>query len=213
VARVSRRAPPRIPPRGLTSADLRPGGAFRLEGTTVVPIGGARAQANGQGAELLVEANHQLCLERKVARIRKLPTPFKMLGQLTEGDVGVSPRRRELAGKHFGFPETEAGADYFGHTWTELGTQAQPIVAECKSTEDGYVHLARVAPLQREDLDGVLGRGIAALLVVHEGALYAVPWGAVRARAAVHARDLARCRVAPDECWPARWLGPGGAPR
>jgi penicillin-binding protein-related factor A (putative recombinase) len=125
---------------------------------------------SGDETEEFVETLHQECLDRGIAFVRKLPTPFRVVRSLGKG-------------KLLCVPEKKSGADYVGHM---LDGSGRGVFAEVKRCTDRSFPLSRIEEHQREELDRAHEAGVVALVVIVYGPtlaradLFPVPWNVVR---------------------------------
>jgi hypothetical protein len=150
----------------------------------------------GARTEEYVDNLHQACALAKVAWLVRVPTQFRVLGKLPNGEV----RGRFVR---------KASVDYVG--WM-LNDGARAVTVEVKHQEDGSFSLSRVEPQQRAALDACLAAGgVAVLLVVTPLRTYAVPWADARARTSMDAIALEPHRVqVHDVAYLARFAGKPG---
>lgn len=147
-------------------------------------------QASGEDAEDLVARLHEVCAVHGVARVRKRPTPFRVLG--------AGPRKGTL----LVVPAEKAGVDYHGHL---RGGRA--VYIEAKRVEGERLPLARLEPNQVKELreataDGALG--VVLVLAGRAPKVCPVPWSAVAAHLASGAASLGPAELEPWRVDPAR---------
>jgi penicillin-binding protein-related factor A (putative recombinase) len=158
--------------------------------TRPLPAGSVRViqrarKANGDATEALIERMHSAMLSLGIARMRKIPTPMRIVG-------GKAPRFTAVFAK-------PSGVDFVGHTLT---SPSRPVYVEVKRVSAWRLPFSRIEPQQREELESVTrSNGIAIVLVVVDGRdVCAVPWHAIEAAEAdgmksLDERELWACRV------------------
>lgn len=117
-----------------------------------------RATKAGQGAEDLWSHCHNACETAKIATVWKIPTPT------VKGKDG----RLIYTAK--------STVDFMGHTST-----GRTVLAESKSTEEGYFAASIFKQHQRKILDnGLRQHALSLALLACDGKLRVVPWVCVR---------------------------------
>jgi recombination protein U len=152
---------------------------------------GRASQALGEAAEALVQRHLDACERAGVARVRKLPTPMRVVGRAKTGMLAIFTERAE--------------PDYAG-----VLRGGRAVVCEAKYTAAPSLPLSRVAPHQRVALERAEALGaLALLLVVFQGPrgreLYAVPWEWADAGASLTPAECAAWRCDLTDPFLGRW--------
>jgi len=129
----------------------------------------------GQALEDLLAWQHNLYESRRVAWVRKFPTP-----------VTIIRRDGEIVGAR---PTGYAVADFMG--WLYTGGRAMAV--EAKECGGDRFDLARIQPQQRDCLSACLDAGGVAAVVVwwtDHDERWVIPWATVRGSIAVGTRSL-----------------------
>jgi penicillin-binding protein-related factor A (putative recombinase) len=133
-----------------------------------------RQKHDGDDCEQVVNGLHEQCRIAGVARMVKLPTPWKIIGKNPRG-MGM-----------IAVPEEKSTVDYLGHF---IGAErGGAIYVEAKKLTDTSLNFKkRLADHQRTALTNALVEGQTSILLIVHGnlvapAIYAVPWSEVRLR-------------------------------
>lgn len=132
-------------------------------------MGKLRSAASGGRAEDLLDVYHRACESHRIAIVRKVGTPMRVVGRgAKDGAIeGVYTRRSTV--------------DYLG--WTLAG-RVVAIEAKAVQSEPGApcsFPIARIKQHQRCELESVYRcGGIAMVALFFDGVLYAIPWSYVR---------------------------------
>ncbi len=151
-----------------------------------------RRNAKGGGiGEAVAERLHAECARQGVARMRKMPTPMKVIGRCVRGLIAVYSAR--------------SGVDYHG-SLTSNGRAVYVEVKRCTSKK--AFAMSEVEPHQRKELDYAWTTGAVAVLLVVFGPLdtpCAAPWRDVREMVTLDWETLRQWEVRAGEAYLQRW--------
>jgi recombination protein U len=124
----------------------------------------ARSASGARGEDVVASLNAQ-CLAAGIARVRKLPTPMRVVGRIDQRG-----QTRLLC-----VYSAKSGVDFVG----VMLADGRAVAVEAKRCTDRRFPLARLEDHQRDELAAVhAAGGVAVVLVIHgpKRHAYALPW-------------------------------------